>query len=345
MSDKENEFGTILIRGIGLIIIIGVIWGWDSFDKVLDIFGFDASKNRQSELLLKLSDIQNYQNPITIVDLKSFKKKITSFTDIQEENYEEQMKNSIWEVTGELYDVENQDMYADLNKYEIDLILNDDSFTRPRTYAYCYARNSEEKNLIEQMSAKTMVTLRGKFSSVSSLFGGYLYLDDCVITKIGNKKLSNAYKPIKKAGENKILKSTNEITNNKRQNDGNQTSVSSLMDNQICNRASIAGEWNNSKPEFVKEAKRRGLNCGVSVTSNNETNVSDLELNKKKSSQVKILDEKIQDIISKVSEMDEMSIKLSLKNIKWKPIGNDKIDNEMQVYYNEVINDLLQQFN
>ncbi len=71
----------------------------------------------------------------------------------------------------------------------------------------------------------------------------------------------------------------------------------------------------------------------------------DLELNKKKSSQVKILDKKIQDIISKVTEMDEMSIKLSLKTIKWKPIGNDKIDNEMKVYYDEVINDLLNQLN
>ena len=80
-------------------------------------------------------------------------------------------------------------------------------------------------------------------------------------------------------------------------------------------------------------------------TSNNETNISDLELNKKKSFQIKILDEKIQDIISKVTEMDEMSIKLSLKNIRWKPIGNDKIDNEMQVYYNDIVNDLLQQLN
>ena len=71
----------------------------------------------------------------------------------------------------------------------------------------------------------------------------------------------------------------------------------------------------------------------------------DLELNKKKSSQVKILDKKIQDIISKVTEMDEMSIKLSLKTIKWKPIGNDKIDDEMKVYYDEVINDLLNQLN
>ena len=51
MSDKEDTLGTFLVRGIGLIIIIGLIWGWDSFDKVLDIFGFDASKNRQSELL------------------------------------------------------------------------------------------------------------------------------------------------------------------------------------------------------------------------------------------------------------------------------------------------------
>ena len=71
----------------------------------------------------------------------------------------------------------------------------------------------------------------------------------------------------------------------------------------------------------------------------------DLELNKKKSSQVKILDKKIQDIISKVTDMDEMSIKLSLKTIKWNPIGNEKIDKEMKVYYNEVINDLLQQLN
>ena len=71
----------------------------------------------------------------------------------------------------------------------------------------------------------------------------------------------------------------------------------------------------------------------------------DLELNKKKSSQVKILDKKIQDIISKVTEMDEISIKLSLKTIKWKPIGNEKIDTEMKVYYDEVVNDLLQQLN
>ena len=67
-----------------------------------------------------------------------------------------------------------------------------------------------------------------------------------------------------------------------------------------------------------------------------------LGLNKSK---IKILDKKIHDIVSKVTEMDEMSIKLGLKSIKWKPIGNKKIDKEMKVYYDEVVNDLLQQLN
>ena len=37
---------------------------------------------------------QNYQNPMQIGDVKSFKEKLTSFTEIQEENYE--AENCCW---------------------------------------------------------------------------------------------------------------------------------------------------------------------------------------------------------------------------------------------------------
>ena len=145
MSEKdENPIANLIVQGAGLVVIIGVIWGWDSFDKVLDLFGLDATEKRQTELLGTLTATQNYQNPMQIGDVKSFKEKLTSFTEIQEENYEAEMENTVWEVSGEVYDV--------------------------------------EKNMIESLSAKTLITLRGSFKSVASQMGGYLYLDNCVIT-------------------------------------------------------------------------------------------------------------------------------------------------------------------
>ena len=202
LSDKDDDFwGTFIIRGIGLVIIIGLIWGWDSFDKVLDIFGLDATEKRQTELLLTLSETQKYKNPIKINDNKNFRDKITSFTEIQEENYETEMKNSIWEVTGELYDVEKDEVYAGLNKYEIDIKLrSDDSFLSTNIIGYCFAKNENEKNMIENLSPKTTITVKGKFKSVSSLMGGYLYLNDCIITKVGSKQISK-----KKLKKRKLL--------------------------------------------------------------------------------------------------------------------------------------------
>lgn len=184
MSEKdENPIANLIVRGAGLVVIIGVIWGWDSFDKVLDLFGLDATEKRQTELLGTLTATQNYQNPMQIGDVKSFKEKLTSFTEIQEENYEAEMENTVWEVSGEVYDVEKNDVYAGFENYEIDLIIRmDDSFISPRVYADCFARNQNEKNMIESLSAKTLITLRGSFKSVASQMGGYLYLDNCVIT-------------------------------------------------------------------------------------------------------------------------------------------------------------------
>ena len=77
LSDKDDDFwGSLIVRGVGLVIIIGLIWGWDSFDKVLDIFGLDATEKRQTELLLTLSETQKYQNPIKINDNKNFREKL-----------------------------------------------------------------------------------------------------------------------------------------------------------------------------------------------------------------------------------------------------------------------------
>ena len=101
------------------------------------------------------------------------------------------MKNSIWEVTGELYDIEKDEVYAGLNKYEIDIKLrSDDSFLSTNIIGYCFAKNENEKILIENLSPKTIITVRGKFKSVSSLMGGYLYLNDCIVTKVGSKQIS-----------------------------------------------------------------------------------------------------------------------------------------------------------
>jgi hypothetical protein len=208
LSDKDDDFwGTLIIRGVGLVVIIGLIWGWDSFDKVLDIFGIDATEKRQTELLLTLSETQKYQNPIRINDNKNFKGKITSFTEIQEENYEAEMENSIWEVTGEVYDVEKDEVYAGLNKYEIDIKLRSDDFLSTNVIGYCFAKNENEKNMIENLSPKTMITIKGKFKNVSSSLGGYLYLKDCIITKVGSKQISK-----KKLKNRKVLASLQMIT-------------------------------------------------------------------------------------------------------------------------------------
>jgi len=184
MSDKdESPIVDFIIRGGIIIVIIGVIWGWDKFDKVLDIFGLGATEKRQTKLLGTLTEIEKYQNPMQIGDVKRFKEKLTSLTDIQEENYEAKMENTVWEVSGEVYDVEKNNVYAGFENYEIDLIIRmDDSLISPRVYADCFARNQNEKNMIESLSAKTLITLRGSFKSVASQMGGYLYLDNCVIT-------------------------------------------------------------------------------------------------------------------------------------------------------------------
>ena len=101
------------------------------------------------------------------------------------------MKNSIWEVEGIIYDIKKEGVNFGLNIYEIDLILDDGSFTAPRVYADCFARNENERNLIENLSAEKLITLRGEFKSIATHWGGYLYLDNCVIIKVGNKKLNN----------------------------------------------------------------------------------------------------------------------------------------------------------
>ena len=72
---------------------------------------------------------------------------------------------------------------------------------------------------------------------------------------------------------------------------GNRNSVtktkyklSNLMDNEICNTAVTAGEWDKSRSEYIKEAKERGLNCGVSeIRSINSNNAVSLNVNANKS--------------------------------------------------------------
>ena len=50
-------------------------------------------------------------------------------------------------------------------------------------------------------------------------------------------------------------------------NNSNSNSISNLPDNVICNRAVINNKWDNDKQDFVEEAKRRGLTCGISGLS------------------------------------------------------------------------------
>ena len=177
-----------ILKLIGIVLIIGVFWGWDSFDKVLDLFGMDATKNRQAEVLQTLDKVQNHQSPVRIVDIKKFKEELTSLTDVQEENYESKMENTIWEVSGELYDVEKKDVYAGFNTYKIDLFMMDRnrrSFLNTMVVANCFGRNKDDINLIENLSEKTYITVRGAFKSVDSEMGGYLRLKNCVVVSVG----------------------------------------------------------------------------------------------------------------------------------------------------------------
>ena len=41
------------------------------------------------------------------------------------------------------------------------------------------------------------------------------------------------------------------------------TSIFDLTDNIICNRAVTNNMWDNNEPNYVNEAKRRGLTCGI----------------------------------------------------------------------------------
>ena len=66
--------------------------------------------------------------------------------------------------------------------------------------------------------------------------------------------------------------------------------LSNLMDNEICNTAVTAGEWDNSRPEYIKEAKERGLNCGVSeIRSINSNNAVSLNVNANKLYQIIVI--------------------------------------------------------
>ena len=65
----------------------------------------------------------------------------------------------------------------------------------------------------------------------------------------------------------------------------------------------------------------------------------------KKKKQIEKLENEIKKIISGMSDDSEGATKMKFLGIKWMPVGNTKIDNEMTSYYDEKVSRLIKQVN
>jgi hypothetical protein len=63
----------------------------------------------------------------------------------------------------------------------------------------------------------------------------------------------------------------------------------------------------------------------------------------KKIKQIEKLEIEIRNVISKMGTDDESTTKMKLHAVKWVPIGNEKIDNEMSEYYETKISNFIKQ--
>lgn len=193
-DSNSDALFSFLLRAGGVVLIVGFIWGFDVFDPILESTGIDrklsalgvrdTAEERTTKKLAQLQSLVETNEKMVINDPTAFSESLSNFTEIQEENYEKKMKGSVWQIDGEVYDVEKENIVNGLQTYDIDVTIKTKNFTSLWVSAICFASDDIAKQNIENLSSDTQISLVGKFKSVSSWMGGYVYLGDCTVTEI-----------------------------------------------------------------------------------------------------------------------------------------------------------------